>query len=193
MDDVVVDVTDPEVLRAEVKRLRAETSRLKERVELLDRLAHQDVLIDLPNRRGFLRHLEAAIDRVSRYDDVAAMLFVDVDGLKAINDTFGHQAGDEALIQVADTLSQGVRKSDCVARLGGDEFGILLERANEETAVETAERLVSMIADCEFCFQGMCLPLSIAIGIAVVEPNDSPDSVMNRADQAMYKEKSVAA
>ena len=193
MDDVVIDVTDPEVLLAEVKRLRAETSRLKERVELLDRLAHQDVLIDLPKRRGFLRVLEATIDRVSRYDDIAAMLFIDVDGLKAINDTFGHQAGDEALIQVACTLTEGVRKSDCVARLGGDEFGILLERASEETAVETAERLVTMITDCEFCFQGMCLPLSIAIGITVIEPNDTPDSVMNRADKAMYKEKAVAA
>lgn len=193
MDDVVIDVTDPEILRAEVNRLRAETARLKERIELLDRLAHQDVLIDLPNRRGFLRHLEAAIDRVSRYDDIAAMLFVDVDGLKAINDTFGHQAGDEALIQVAGTLTEGVRKSDCVARLGGDEFGILLERATEGTAIETAERLVSMITDCEFCFQGMCLPLSIAIGISVIEPNDTPEAVMNRADQAMYKEKAVAA
>ena len=137
--------------------------------------------------------LEATIDRVSRYDDIAAMLFIDVDGLKAINDTFGHQAGDEALIQVACTLTEGVRKSDCVARLGGDEFGILLERASEETAVETAERLVTMITDCEFCFQGMCLPLSIAIGITVIEPNDTPDSVMNRADKAMYKEKAVAA
>ena len=62
-------------------------------MELLDRLAYQDVLIDLPDRRGFLHQLEGAIDRVSRYDDSAAMLFVDIDGLKMINDTFGHQAG----------------------------------------------------------------------------------------------------
>ena len=86
------------------------------------------------------------------------MLFVDIDGLKMINDTFGHQAGDEALIQVADMLSEGVRKSDCVARLGGDEFGILLERANEATASDTANGWSSMIAGCEFCFQGTCLP-----------------------------------
>ena len=96
----------------------------------------------MPNRRGFLRQLEAAIDRVSRYDDSAAMLFVDIDGLKMINDTFGHQAGDEALIQVAEMLVEGVRRSDCVARLGGDEFGILLERADEASALETADRLV---------------------------------------------------
>jgi diguanylate cyclase (GGDEF)-like protein len=192
MNDVVIDVTDPDTLLAEIRRLRSEIALLHERVELLDRLAYQDVLIDLPNRRGFMRQLEAAIDRVSRYDDSAAMLFVDIDGLKMINDTFGHQAGDEALIVVAQMLSDGVRKSDCVARLGGDEFGILLERANEESAKETSSRLVSMIAGCEFCFQGTCLPLSVAIGISVIEPNDLPDAVMARADLAMYRQKAAA-
>jgi diguanylate cyclase (GGDEF)-like protein len=192
MDDVVIDMTDPDTLLAEVRRLKAEIAQLHERVELLDRLAYQDVLIDLPNRRGFLRQLEGAIDRVSRYDDAASMLFVDIDGLKMINDTFGHQAGDHALIQVAEMLSQGVRKSDCVARLGGDEFGILLERADATKAQETAERLVSLIASCEFCFQGTCLPLSVAIGIAVIQPHDLPDAVMSRADMAMYREKAAA-
>jgi len=115
MNDVVIPVTDPDSLLAEVRRLRTEIAQLNERVELLDRLAYQDVLIDLPNRRGFMRQLEGAIDRVSRYDDSAAMLFVDIDGLKMINDTFGHQAGDEALMLVAQMLSEGVRKSDCVA------------------------------------------------------------------------------
>jgi diguanylate cyclase (GGDEF)-like protein len=192
MNDVVIDVTDPDTLLAEIRRLRSEIAVLHERVELLDRLAYQDVLIDLPNRRGFMRQLEAAIDRVSRYDDSAAMLFVDIDGLKMINDTFGHQAGDEALILVAQMLSDGVRKSDCVARLGGDEFGILLERADEANALETSSRLVSMIAGCEFCFQGTCLPLSVAIGISVIEPHDLPDAVMARADMAMYRQKAAA-
>jgi diguanylate cyclase (GGDEF)-like protein len=192
MNDVVVPVTDPDSLLAEVRRLRAEIAQLHERVELLDRLAYQDVLIDLPNRRGFMRQLEGAIDRVSRYDDNAAMLFVDIDGLKMINDTFGHQAGDEALTLVAHMLSEGVRKSDCVARLGGDEFGILLERVDETSALETADRLVDMIAGSEFCFQGTCLPLSVAIGLTLIEPHDQPDAVVSRADLAMYREKVAA-
>jgi diguanylate cyclase (GGDEF)-like protein len=192
MNDSVIDMTNPDTLLAEVRRLRAEVTLLQERVELLDRLAHQDVLIDLPNRRGFMRHLEATIDRVSRYDDGAAMLFVDIDGLKMINDTFGHPAGDEALIQVAQMLSEGVRKSDCVARLGGDEFGILLERSDEPRALETADRLVSMIAGCEFCYEGMCLPLSVAVGVTVIEPNDCPEAIMARADEAMYRQKAAA-
>ena len=192
MDDVVIDVTDPEILRAEVNRLRAETARLKERIELLDRLAHRDVLIDLPNRRGFLRHLEAAIDRVSRYDDVAAMLFVDVDGLKLINDTLGHQAGDQALGQVARLLVSGVRKSDLVARIGGDEFAIILGYADEDSARETANRLVDLIAGSEFEHDGELLPLSVAIGAAGVKEDDTPETVLARADQEMYRRKAAA-
>jgi diguanylate cyclase (GGDEF)-like protein len=192
MSDSVIDMTSPDKLLAEVRRLRAEVTLLQEQVELLDRLAYQDVLIDLPNRRGFLRQLDVRIDRVSRYDEAAAMLFVDIDGLKMINDTFGHQAGDLALIQVAGMLAEGVRKSDCVARLGGDEFGILLGRSNEVSALETADRLVSMVAGCEFCYDGMCLPLSVAVGVTVIQPNDCPEAVMARADEAMYRQKAAA-
>jgi len=193
MNDSLIDASNAEALLAEVARLRGEVARLEQRVETLDRLAHQDALIEVPNRRGFMRQLERMVDRVTRYGDRAAMLFVDIDGLKMINDTFGHPAGDEALIQVANMLSGGVRKSDCVARLGGDEFGILLERASEEDARETATRLVSRVAGSEFCFDGACLPLSVAIGVAVIEPDDSAVSVLARADQAMYEKKAAAA
>ena len=96
--------------------------------------------------------------------DLVTMEVVDIDGLKMINDTYGHAAGDGALIQVAQILSPGVRRSDCVARLGGDEFGILIEHADEESATETAARLVSRVAESDFCFDGSCLPLSVAIG-----------------------------
>ena len=192
MDDRLLDASDAEALLAEIARLRSEISRLEQRVEMLDRLAHQDSLIELPNRRGFMRQLERLIDRVTRYGDPAALLFVDIDGLKKINDSFGHAAGDEALIEVARMLAGGVRRSDCVARLGGDEFGILLEHADEDTARETADRLVARIAGCEFCFQGTCLPLSVAIGITQIGGDDTADSVMARADQAMYREKAAA-
>ena len=85
------------------------------------------------------------------------MLFVDLDGLKMINDSFGHRAGDEALIQVAEPAARACRRSDVVARIGGDEFGILLEHADEESAHETAERLVDLICDCEFVHDGDAL------------------------------------
>ena len=177
---------------AEIDRLREKIAGLEERVRMLDALAHQDSMLAVPNRRGFMRELESLIARVSRYGESAAMLFVDIDGLKRINDSFGHKAGDEALIQVAAVLTDGVRKSDCVARLGGDEFGVLLVHATEDTARETAERLARLIGDHESDFDGNRLPLGVAIGVTAIGANDTPDSVIGRADQAMYREKSAA-
>ena len=108
MSDQIDDDADAQQLVEEIARLRGQVAQLQQRVEQLDHLAHQDSLIDLPNRRGFLRELERLIARVSRYDAKGAMLYVDVDGLKAINDSFGHRAGDEALIQVAGLLASGL-------------------------------------------------------------------------------------
>ena len=119
MSDQVTDVSDVDELIAEISALRGKVAQLQERVEQLDLLAHEDSLVGLPNRRGFVRALERLIDRMERYDEQGAVLFVDLDGLKVINDTFGHQAGDEALIQVSRLLVGGVRKSDLVARIGG--------------------------------------------------------------------------
>lgn len=192
MSDHVTEVSGLDSLVEEISMLRGKVAQLQERCEQLDQLAHQDSLIDLPNRRGFMRVLERLIDRVQRYGENAAMLFVDVDGLKAINDTFGHQAGDQALIQVARLLSGGVRKSDVVARLGGDEFGILLVHSDEAAAHETAARLVDLIADCEFMHGGHSLPLSVAIGAGIVSGEDTPEKVMARADAEMYRRKAAA-
>jgi diguanylate cyclase (GGDEF)-like protein len=192
MSDHVSEDEDVERLVAEIARLRAQVAQLQQRVEQLDHLAHQDSLIDLPNRRGFLRELDRIIARAGRYDAKAALLFVDVDGLKAINDSFGHRAGDEALIQVAGLLSSGVRKSDMVARIGGDEFGILLESADEASAHETASRLIDLIAGCEFVHDGDELPLSVAIGVGLIGPTDTAATVMARADEEMYRRKAAA-
>jgi diguanylate cyclase (GGDEF)-like protein len=192
MSDQLSEDEDVQRLVAEIGRLRAQVAPLQQRVEQLDHLAHQDSLIDLPNRRGFLRELDRIIARAGRYDAKAALLFVDVDGLKAINDSFGHRAGDEALIQVAGLLSSGVRKSDMVARIGGDEFGILLESADEASAHETASRLIDLIAGCEFVHDGDELPLSVAIGVGLIEPTDTAATVMARADEEMYRRKAAA-
>ena len=192
MTDSIADISDADRLLAEIGRLRAQIAQLEQRVEQLDLLAHQDTLVSLPNRRGFMRELEVLVDRAKRYDESAAMLYVDLDGLKMINDTFGHKAGDEALIQVAQLLVGGVRRSDVVARIGGDEFGILLGHANEMSAHETAGRLVDMIADCDFMHDGDALPLSVAIGVAVIGAEDEPEAIMARADEEMYRRKAAA-
>jgi diguanylate cyclase (GGDEF)-like protein len=190
----MVDVLtpDPRTLVEEIGRLRAEVARLEGRIEDLDQLAHHDSLVPLLNRRGFIRQLEKLIDRTDRYGDGGAMLFVDVDGLKLVNDCYGHHAGDAALVHVARMLAGGVRQSDCVARLGGDEFAILLERADIAQAEDTAARLVDVIAGTEFGHDGHAIPLSAAIGIAMIERGDVAEQVLIRADRAMYEEKAAA-
>jgi diguanylate cyclase (GGDEF)-like protein len=192
MSDQLTEELDAGRLLEEIGRLRDQVAQLQERIEQLDQLAHQDTLISLPNRRGFMRELERLVDRARRYDHHAAMLFVDLDGLKMINDTFGHRAGDEALIQVADLLTRGVRRSDIVARIGGDEFGILLENATDESAHDTAARLNDLICGCEFDHDGDFMPLSVAIGVGMIDGSEGPDAVMARADEEMYRRKAAA-
>ena len=192
MSDQVTDVTDVEQLIAEISTLRGKIAQLQERVEQLDLLAHEDSLVALPNRRGFLRALERLIDRVARYGEKAALLFVDLDGLKLINDSLGHQAGDEALVQVARQLVGGVRRSDVVARIGGDEFAVLLIHSDEDSAHETARRLIDLIAGSDFTHNGQALPLSVAIGAAPIRADDTPETAMARADREMYRRKAAA-
>jgi diguanylate cyclase (GGDEF)-like protein len=193
MSDPVTDDPDVDRLIEEIDQLRVKVAQLQERVEQLDTLAHQDTLINLPNRRGFMRELERLIERAARTGNSAAMLYVDLDGLKMINDTFGHKAGDEALIQVAELLTHGVRRSDVVARVGGDEFAVLLENATDESAHETAARLEDLICSCEFTHDGDVLPLSVAIGVGMIDDEDSAESVMANADEEMYRRKAAAA
>lgn len=192
MSDQVTHADDVERLINEIGTLRGKVAQLQERVEQLDMLAHEDSLVALPNRRGFLRALERVIDRVQRYQEKAALLFVDLDGLKLINDSFGHAAGDEALIQVARLLVGGTRKSDVVARIGGDEFAILLGHSDQQAAQETASRLVDMIASSDFTHDGDALPLSVAIGAAPIQADDTAEAAMARADAEMYRQKAAA-
>jgi diguanylate cyclase (GGDEF)-like protein len=192
MSDQVKDVLDVGQLVSEISALRAKVAQLQGRVEQLDLLAHEDSLVELPNRRGFVRALERLIDRVSRYNEKASLLFVDLDGLKLINDSFGHPAGDKALIQVARLLLGGVRKSDVVARIGGDEFAILLGHSDEDSARETARRLIDDIAGSQFTHGGQTLPLSVAIGAGPIHGDDTPEAAIARADQEMYRHKAAA-
>ena len=187
MSDQLTEITDAKHLLEEIGRLREQVAQLEQRVEQLDELAHQDSLINMPNRRGFMRALERFIDRAKRYGENAAMLFVDLDGLKMINDSFGHKAGDEALIQVAELLAGGVRRSDV-----GDEFGILLAHADAQSAHETASRLEDLICGCEFTHDGDALPLSVAIGVGMIDGDDEANDVMARADEEMYRRKAAA-
>lgn len=190
--DRVVHSVDTGALMEEIARLRGDIARLETRVEELDREAHRDALVPVANRRGLVRQLDMLIARCERHHIPAALLFVDVDGLKSLNDSFGHSAGDAALVYLAQLMVDGVRQTDLVARLGGDEFVILLDHADEPSAMDTANRLVNSVADSNFMYHGQLLPLSVAIGITAIELGDTAATVLDRADQEMYREKAVA-
>jgi len=191
MNGDVVSLDDAILLLDEIDRLRHDLARSETRIAELDRLAHRDPLVDLPNRRSFFDQLEHLIARMRRYGGDAAMLFVDVDGLKAINDKFGHNAGDKALVQVARLLLASARKADLVARLAGDEFGILLEHTDELSAWQLALRIVETVDQHEFCVGGTCLPLSVAVGVGMIQSGDTAELAVARADKEMYRIKSV--
>jgi len=188
-DDRTVSLAEAEVLVREIERLRAELDKLESRIDQLDELAHQDPLVHLPNRRSFLASLDRLIERADRLGRPAAMLFVDVDGLKTINDTFGHRVGDEALQEIAKLLLSSVRKTDCVARMGGDEFGILLDHTDEQRAWQMALRIVETVVGSQFCVDGECVRLSVAVGVGMIKPGDSAQAVIDRADKEMYRVK----
>lgn len=189
--DAAITLTEAEALASEIERLSAENARLREQVSALDELAHQDSLVGLPNRRSFDDRLEQLIARVERYGDKAAMLFIDVDGLKRINDCLGHTAGDEALVAIARILVESVRRSDCVARIGGDEFAILMERADEQRAWDMALRIVETVTRAEVRVGDAAVALSVAVGVGVIQPGDDPHEVVERADKSMYRVKAA--
>ncbi len=183
---------DTEALMEEIARLRAEVVQLETRCDELDRLACHDVLVPVANRRGLIRQLDMLIARQSRHPAPAALLFIDVDGLKWLNDSFGHAAGDAALIYLAELMVGAVRQTDLVARLGGDEFAILLDHVDEDAATHTAKRLVDAVAGCDFIHNGRPLPLSVAVGFTIIEPGDTAETVLDRADKEMYRDKAAA-
>ena len=175
----------------EINRLHVQVADLQARVRKLDDLAHLDHLVGLPNRRCFLRDLDKAIARVNRYGGSAAVVFVDVDGLKQINDRFGHPTGDAVLIKVASILSDSVRASDVVARLSGDEFAILLFETDELSAWNLALRIVETTLASRFFVGADSVTLSVAAGAGAIQAGDQPKDAILRADKAMYRFKSA--
>lgn len=165
----------------------------KESEERLSRLAQYDVLTGLPNRALFMDRLSAAIARTKRSGSAIVLMFIDLDGFKGVNDAFGHQGGDELLIQVAERLSSVVRKSDTVARLAGDEFTVILENlANpEEDARVIAEKIVNAIR-APFPIGGQSASVTASVGLAIHDAHEGDIEVselLQHADERMYAAK----
>ncbi|GEO81018.1 diguanylate cyclase domain-containing protein [Pararhodospirillum oryzae] len=158
--------------------------------EDLVRQATTDALTGLPNRALFGRLLASGVQRALRYDRLLGLLFIDLDGFKAVNDRFGHEAGDDVLREVARRLRRAVRLSDEVARLGGDEFTVLL---SEVRGLEDAEMVAAKVVQAlgaPFMVLGERVPLSASVGIATVPTHGADaEQLLRAADEAMYAAK----
>ena len=175
-------------------RVAGSLSDITDRKRTEARLEHDalhDALTGLPNRVLFADRLEQALRRASRRDEEisCAVLFLDLDRFKAVNDAFGHQTGDELLGAVARRLESAVRPGDTVARLGGDEFTVLLEEISEvHEATLVAERIQATLAE-PFRIAGLELDVCASIGIALGSADVLPKELIHEADVAMYRAK----
>jgi len=155
----------------------------------LTQLAITDALTGLANRRRFNDELEAGLKAVQQAGTSMALLIMDIDYFKPLNDQYGHDAGDKALTEVAALLQKGLRDHDLVARVGGEEFAILLPRASASQALFIAERLRQQIADHKWRHGEKWMKLTMSVGIAQASATDTPQTLYQRADQAMYMAK----
>jgi len=156
----------------------------------LRRLAYHDMLTDLPNRALFIELLGEAISQAAAHKRRAAVMFLDLDRFKDVNDTLGHEAGDRLLKAVAERIRACIRRSDTVARLGGDEFAIVLRNLQGAGIADTlAQKLVRSIAQ-PFAFDHLRASTSSSSGISLyADDGERADELLSRADAAMYQAK----
>ena len=187
--DALVDAVDAAALRIEVERLQRENEALMAALRELALIAERDCLTELFNRRYFLNALDRRITDVARGSARAALIYIDVDGLKGINDRFGHSAGDYALTEIARRLRETVSDRDVVARIGGDEFAILLDNLSIAETKQRLQRLSHAVEGAPCLFREESIPLSAAFGLTFVHSGVSAEDLLQRADARMYRDK----
>lgn len=175
------------------QQIHQQFTELQTKRQELEHLARHDVLTGLPNRRLFLERLDNALDRAKRTQTPLAVMFIDMDHFKAINDQWGHEAGDAALQWVACQLVEHTRRTDTVARLGGDEFVVLLDnQVHVDQLAMVAQKLIDSMREPWF-FDGHLCRIQLSMGISLYPQNgDSADALLNSADNAMYHIKSAS-
>ena len=164
-----------------------DVSRTRELSRKLSYQASHDALTNVINRRAFEIQLSKAIKRARNYDETHALLYLDLDQFKVVNDTCGHDAGDQLLIQITSLLQSKLGNRDTLARLGGDEFGILLHNYPLQSAKEFAETLLTALKQFRFEWQSIHFQLGVSIGIAMIDKkSDNLVTAMSAADMACY-------
>jgi len=178
-------------LAAEVQRLAAELQASRTRIAELEARIDVDPLTATLNRTAFERELHRALAYAKRYGASAALIYLDLDDFKPVNDRCGHAAGDAVLQAAAKTLIRQVRASDVIARIGGDEFVALLWNVTAAEATATAARLETAIEATLVRFGASTLSVSASAGVAFMRPLDTSADLLARADAAMYARKSA--
>jgi diguanylate cyclase (GGDEF)-like protein len=176
-------------LRAEIGRLTRELAVARGRIAELEARVDIDPLVEVVNRRGFERELARLLAHVRRYGTPAALLFIDLDRFKAVNDAHGHVAGDALLKAVAAGLAARVRASDVVGRLGGDEFGVLLWNIGKAPAETKARELEALIEAVTVVHGDARLAVGASAGAVPLAAGATPAQVLDAADRAMYARK----
>jgi diguanylate cyclase (GGDEF)-like protein len=176
-------------LAAEVDALAAQLEASRARISELEARIDIDPLTDVLNRRGFERELKRSLAYVKRYGTSVALVFIDLDEFKPVNDRHGHAAGDAVLKAIAAALTRNVRASDVVARLGGDEFAVLLWNVNAPDAAAKAKALEAAVYATPFRFGAATVAVGASAGLALLGALDTPDEVLACADAAMYARK----
>lgn len=163
----------------------------KDMEDQLEKMAFHDGLTGLPNRALFYIHLRQAVSRVKQTNGKLAVLFIDLDGFKLVNDTFGHSNGDLLLIEVGNRISQNIRETDLLSRWGGDEFAVILENVREKSDVEKIVSDLLFNISREITISGERISIGASVGIAIFpDTGDSIEEIMINADKAMYTSKS---
>lgn len=187
---IVLNVHDVTKLKKIEKELYRRTKKYKELSEHFDRLANYDKLTDLPNRRLFFNKLELAIEKYKKSGNKFALVFIDLDGFKAINDSYGHDIGDLALVNASNMLVASIRKQDIVARVGGDEFVIIISDLHNDLEVYDVIQKMKEIFFQPITIKSNICSIGVSLGISKCpEDGETTDELMKIADERMYRNK----
>ena len=170
--------------------IETEGQHLNEELTRVHILSLTDELTELPNRRAFLRRLEDEVARVQRYGYPLSLALIDLDDFKAINDQFGHAAGDEVLNSYAANILSIFRHHDMVARYGGEEFAVVLPNTNTEGALRALNKVQKRTAESTYQYDGVTRPMpTFSAGLSLYKPGETPSNLIERADKALYQAK----
>ena len=176
-----------EQLTQQVQTLEQQANEAQQQLEEQQQQALLDPLTQVPNRQAYNQRIEQEYLRFKRYQNDLALLVLDIDHFKQINDEYGHLAGDKVLQLIARTIQKALRETDFLARYGGEEFVVLLPEIKESKVQEVAEKIRALVESCPFRFKKIPVTVTLSIGGSFLTKKDTPESLFERADQALYQ------